>query len=530
MKLRALWLPGALLLSANAFATTWTVTSTADTAGSCSSSCTLRAAINSAGAGDTITFANAINGSTIVLTQSSNDTSVGSTEFGPSAFFLTNGAALTIDGSRHGITIARLATQPAFRLFDIDASSSLTLIGLTLRNGLARGGSSFGGGGALGAGGAIFNQGTLAMEECTLAQNAAQGGSGGVGTGSASGGAGVGGDVAGVDGSGPNGAPAGAPPRNAGFGGGGGTAQGTNEPGGNGGFGGGGGNGTAGGGNGGFGGGGGSGSGTNIFVKGNGGFGGGQSGGDADHVSAGGGGAGMGGAIFNDAGSVMLTNVTFYANAAIGGNSAYATLTDGGAGGNGSGYGGAIFNYAGSLTLGFVTLSANGTATGTGGTGGAADGGAIYSHGDSNCGINDGNPCSGGGTATLALLNTIAARSTGAVSDIVIDATNGSSTVDPASAGNLVMTSTGVPTAGIVTHADPQLGSPRPYVATLAPATLPIAQTSPAYNAAASCTADTKGTLATADERGVSRPQFGICDIGAYEYDGDYIFANGFDY
>src|SRR6185312_1100535 len=314
MKLRALWLPGALLLSANAFATTWTVTNTADTAGSCSSSCTLRAAINSAGAGDTITFANAINGSTIALTLSSNDTSVGSTEFGPSAFFLTNGAALTIDGSGHGITIARLATQPAFRLFDIDANSSLTLKGLTLRNGLARGGSSYGGGGALGAGGAIFNQGTLAMGNCTLAQNAAQGGSGGVGTGSASGGAGVGGDVAGVDGSGPNGAPAGAPPRNAGFGGGGGTAQGTNEPGGNGGFGGGGGNGTAAGGSGGFGGGGGGGG--NTSAKGIGGFGGGQSGGDLEHPSTGGGGAGMGGAIFNDAGSVTLTNVTFYENTA----------------------------------------------------------------------------------------------------------------------------------------------------------------------------------------------------------------------
>jgi hypothetical protein len=67
-------------------------------------------------------------------------------------------------------------------------------------------------------------------------------------------------------------------------------------------------------------------------------------------------------------------------------------------------------------------------------------------------------------------------------------------------------------------------------MATLAPATLPIAQTSQAYNAAASCTDDTKGTLATADERGVTRPYGASCDIGAYEYDGDYIFANGFDY
>ncbi|HEY7871879.1 MAG TPA: choice-of-anchor Q domain-containing protein [Rudaea sp.] len=528
MNLRTLALASLLaaLPPCDAFATgtIWTVTGTGDTPSGCTgNSCpTLRDAFNIAGAGDTITFANAINGSTILLTQSSNDTSVGSTEFGPSAFFLLNRPSLTIDGSGHGITIARLASQPAFRLFDIDANSSLTLKGLTLRNGLARGGSSFAGGGALGAGGAIFNQGILVMEECTLAQNAAQGGSGGAGPPSVTGGAGVGGDATGADGSGPNGGAAGSSPRNAGFGGGGGTALGADETGGNGGFGGGGGTGSGsgavvgvgGGGSGGFGGGGGS----NAYTAGTGGFGGGQSGGNHDNAPKGGGGAGMGGAIFNDAGSVTLTNVTFYANAATGGNSAYATLVNG-AGGNGSGYGGAIFNHAGSLTLGFVTLSANGTAAGTGGTGGAADGGAIYSYGDS-----------AGGTATLALLNTIAARSTGALNDIVVDATNGPSTVDAASAGNLVMTSTGIPTAAIVTHADPQLGSPSPYMATLAPATLPIAQTSQAYNAAASCTDDTKGTLATADERGVTRPYGASCDIGAYEYDGDYIFANGFDY
>jgi hypothetical protein len=31
------------------------------------------------------------------------------------------------------------------------------------------------------------------------------------------------------------------------------------------------------------------------------------------------------------------------------------------------------------------------------------------------------------------------------------------------------------------------------------------------------------------DQRDVSRPQGPACDIGAVEYDGDYIFANGFD-
>ena len=524
----------AVLLAAlplgDVFAATWTVTGTGDSASACTgNSCpTLRDAFNAAGNGDTITFANAINGSTIVLNQSSNDTSVGSTEFGPSAFFLLNRPALTIDGSGHGITIARDPAAPAFRLFDIDANSALTLKGLTLRNGLARGGSSFAGGGALGAGGAVFNQGRLVMQNCTLAQNAAQGGNGGAGASSASGGAGVGADAVDVNGGGPNGAAAGAPPRNAGFGGGGGTAQGTNETGGNGGFGGGGGKGSGdssglgGGGTGGFG----AGGGGNAYVMGIGGFGGGQSGGDMDHLPAGGGGAGMGGAIFNDAGSATLTNVTIYKNSASGGNTAYASLA-GGPGGNGSGYGGAIFNYAGSLSLNFATLSANSTATGSGGVGGVADGGAIYSYGDSNCGLNDGNTCSGG-AATLVLLNSIAARSAGAANDIVVNGADGPSSVDAASSGNLVMASSGVPGTAIVTNADPKLGSPGPYAPTGAPATLPIPSTSPAYNAAASCTDDQGATVAI-DERGIARPQAGPCDIGAYEYDGDYIFANGFD-
>ena len=33
----------------------------------------------------------------------------------------------------------------------------------------------------------------------------------------------------------------------------------------------------------------------------------------------------------------------------------------------------------------------------------------------------------------------------------------------------------------------------------------------------------------TADERGATRPYGPQCDVGAYEFDGDYIFANSFD-
>jgi hypothetical protein len=524
-------LAAALLTALPVAAKTLTVTGVGEPATISSASCpanicpTLRDAINAAASGDTIMFGNAINGKTILLSLSSNDISAGSIEFGASAFFVTDGLgetvgkSLTIDGTSHGVTIARDAAATPFRLFDVGSKSSLGLRGLTLRNGLAQGGNSKGGGGALGAGGAIFNQGALAIDACALVGNSAQGGSGAIGTGSANGGGGAGQDATSADGGGPNGGMAGSPPRGAGFGGGGGTTLSATDPGGNGGFGGGGGKGGSGigGGTGGFGGGGGS----DAFLPGNGGFGGGVAGGDFDHVPNGGGGGGMGGAIFNDAGTVTLTNTTFYENSATGGNTTYGGTAV--AGGNGSGFGGAIFNYAGTLSASFVTLAGNSTATGTGGAGGGTDGGAIYSHADSACGTSDGNICTTG-DADLSMVNSVAARSVGSAHDIVVDNSGGTSASN--GSGNLIMTQSGF--AGTFISSDPKLGALSPYAAGPAPATLPISAASPAYNAAASCN-DAKNQTVVNDQRGKSRPLAGTCDIGAYEFDNDYIYANSYE-
>ena len=522
----------AVLLPIAAGAKTLTVTGIGEPATIVSASCpanscpTLRDAFNTAASGDTITFSNAINGKTILLTFASNDTSPSSIEFGASAFFVTDGAGetvgktLTIDGSGHAITLERDAAAPAFRLFDVAALSALTLRGLNLRGGIAHGGSSRGGGGALGAGGAIFNQGSVTLESCALVGNSAVGGSGVVGTGSANGGGGVGQDATTADGGGPNGGTAGSPPRHGGFGGGGGTTLDTmNFPGANGGFGGGGGKGGSGigGGNGGFGGGGGG----DAFLPGSGGFGAGQASGDFDHVPNGGGGGGMGGAIFNDAGKLTLTNVTLYQNAATGGDTSYAGTAV--AGGNGSGLGGAIFNYAGSVSLSFVTLAANSTATGSGGEGGNATGGAIYSYADAGCGAGDGNIC-GNGDADLVMVNSIAAHSAGSAADVVIDNSTGNVTAN--GGGNLIMSQSGF--AGSFISGDPKLGALSPYAASGAPRTLPIAASSPAHNAAASCN-DAASVAVASDARGKARPQAGICDIGAYEFDNDYIFANSLE-
>jgi hypothetical protein len=521
-------------LAGAAGAKTLTVTGSGEPATIGSASCpantcpTLRDAVNAAVSGDTITFAGALNGSTIALTLASNDTNSGSIQFGASAFVITDGLgetvgkSLTIDGAGHGITIARSGVA-AFRLFDVAPLSSLTLRGLTLRKGFARGGSSNSGGGALGAGGAIFNQGIVTIESCTFAANAAQGGSGGRSTppfsSSAGGGGGVGQDATTFDGGGPNGGASGMPPRNGGFGGGGGTSLDTvNDPGANGGFGGGGGKGGGGigGGNGGFGGAGGG----DSLLPGIGGFGAGLAAGDPDHVPAGGGGGGMGGAIFNDAGTMTIVNTTFYANTATGGNTLYGGGP--GAGGNGSGLGGAIFNYAGTLNLSFATVSGNTTSTGTGGDGGSADGGAIYSYGDANCGGNDGNTCSSG-DANLVLVNSIAFNNPGSAHDVVIDHAVAGASIS-SGGGNLIGTHSAF--AGTFISGNPKLG---PLSANaLAPATLPIPASSAAYNAAGSCL-DAKSQVVSVDERGKARPQAGICDIGAYEFDNDYIFANGFE-
>jgi hypothetical protein len=170
---------------------------------------TLRDAMNNTASGDSIEFSNVIDGQTIVLEYCTN-AATGS-EFGPSAFFITGGKGLLIDGITgltRGITITRdssapgcaaSGSSPAFRLFDVDAGSSLSLFGLTLKNGLARGGSAYFGGGALGAGGAIFSRGGVVLDQCTLSGNVAQGGSGGNGS-VGFGGAGVGADATGING------------------------------------------------------------------------------------------------------------------------------------------------------------------------------------------------------------------------------------------------------------------------------------------------------------------------------------------
>ena len=291
--------------------------------------------------------------------------------------------------------------------------------------------------------------------------------------------------------------------------------------GGGGGFGGGG--GAAGGaGSGGFG--GGSGSGTRI---GSGGFGGGyDSNGNAT------GGAGMGGAIFNHTGTVNLLNVTATGNTANGGAGASACNPAC----DGSGLGAVLFNLNGTATIDFSTLAGN-SLNRSNGTASPEDG-SVYSLAFGNS-ISDGAASSASLTLHDSIIYGTRADAAGFNDDVVANFVNGAHTNSASlaySGTNIVhgiFHQFGVSLSGTVpSTADPLLGSLSLYIGpmggNLPKPVLPVGANSPAYDAASSCLeANGSATLAS-DERGAARPYGAQCDIGAYEFDGDYIFADGF--
>ncbi|GEM_PF-1984241 len=96
---------------------------------------------------------------------------------------------ITILGSCGFATITRRSSAESFRFFYVAPTGNLTLQGVVLSGGLARGGNGGsgprddggGGGGGAGLGGAIFNRGTLTVIKGTLSDNVARGGDGGRG-------------------------------------------------------------------------------------------------------------------------------------------------------------------------------------------------------------------------------------------------------------------------------------------------------------------------------------------------------------
>lgn len=378
LPLRVALLATMLGLSWHANAATLFVTTTADAgAGS------LRAALTSAGNGDTIVFQT---GGTITL---ASELPV-----------ITKN--LTIDGNGNNPVISGAGTYRPFFIGDAGTTGStysVTIANLSIANAAAQGGSGIdGGGGGAGLGGAVFvsSNGALTLSNVSLSNNHASGGAGGAFTNNLSGG---GGGMGGNGGSSPSsagngggglavgsnsvsglgtsggGANGGSGTMNAGtggsggLGGGGGGSNATltsgDSQGGSGGFGGGGGggftiSGQGTGGAGGYGGGGGGAYSGVSAVGGNGGFGGGGAavysatrtagtggfGAGAADVSlsvplaaGGGGGLGAGGAVYVQTGGTVTVSGSLIVN----GNSVAGGSGGGGYGASGSAYGSGIF-------------------------------------------------------------------------------------------------------------------------------------------------------------------------------------------
>ena len=238
------------------------------------------------------------------------------------------------------------------------------------------------------------------------------------------------------------------------------------------------------------------------------------------------GGAGMGGAIFNHGGSVGLLNVTATANAARGGSSG---------GSISSGLGAVLFNLNGNVTIDFSTFAGNFLSGNNGAGGNGGEDATVYSIAYGNK-IQDGSASS----ASLKINNSIVHGTHGdggAGNDILVNVVDGAHTNSSTviyKGKNFVQFSTNVgsvsQTGSSPTQADPLLGALSVYRSSpgLAPV-LPLGANSPAQYAAANCIEVDGSSPLTTDERGALRPYQGMCSLGAYQFDGDYIFAANLD-
>ena len=235
------------------------------------------------------------------------------------------------------------------------------------------------------------------------------------------------------------------------------------------------------GGNGGFGGGGGAGAGDDLDSNGDPGSGG-AFGGRGNANCCGGGGGALGGAIFNDGGTVVIRNSTFTKNDVDRG--------EGGSNGGdtadrGADAGGAIFSLNGSLTLQNATVSGN-----------------LVTGSDSDAGGGVTVMNSGPG-ASVTLINTILSRN--GSNDCLLKGS-----VGVKGSGNLILNNNGCP--GVAVATDPHLGTLAvDKQSDTGTPTLALPPNSPAVDAG-----DDAHILPT-DQRGVARPQGSHTDIGAFE-------------
>jgi hypothetical protein len=234
----------------------------------------------------------------------------------------------------------------------------------------------------------------------------------------------------------------------------------------------------------------------------------------------------MGGAIFNHTGTVSLVNVTAIGNVASGGAGSSSCPAPCG----GSGLGAVLFNLNATVTIDFSTLAGNSLSGNNARTDNfGPEDGTVYTLAYGNK-IQDGSASS----ATLTIHSSIIhGTNEGTADDVVANVVNGNHTNASSVAylgKNFVQytyTAGGASRSGnLPSTADPLLGAlsiygSSPYVFPV----LPIGMNSPATDTASNCLEADGSTTLTTDERGATRPYGSQCDVGAYEFDGDYIFA-----
>lgn len=251
------------------------------------------------------------------------------------------------------------------------------------------------------------------------------------------------------------------------------------------------------GGNGGFGGGAAFGIGTDIDLHGEPGNAG-RFGGGANGSCCGGGGGALGGAIFNDSGTVFVRNSTFTGNDVDRGEGG---VSDDGTdrASNGGDSGAAIFSLNGSLVIENTTISGN-FATGAGG-------GVVVMAFPlvKNVPV----------AASLTMTNTILSRN--GANECILEGTsdptgdNNVGIVDAHGSGNLILNNNGC--LGVAVTTDPELaGLALDPHSTIGTPTMALPAGSSAIDAG-----DDSRFLAR-DQRGVARPQGGHSDIGAFEF------------